>query len=76
LRGHEFHYSYVKDGRENADIYFAFKMKRGHGIVDNKDGICYKNVLATYTHLHALGAGEWVEGIMNQALAYKRQKEF
>jgi cobyrinic acid a,c-diamide synthase len=76
LRGHEFHYSYVKDGKENADIYFAFKMKKGNGIINNKDGICYKNVLATYTHLHALGTGEWVEGIMNQALAYKRQKEF
>jgi cobyrinic acid a,c-diamide synthase len=76
LRGHEFHYSYIKDGRENADIYFAFKMQRGSGIINNKDGICYKNVLATYTHLHALGMGEWVEGIINQALAYKRQKEF
>jgi cobyrinic acid a,c-diamide synthase len=76
LRGHEFHYSYVKAGSENADIYFAFKMRRGHGIINNKDGICYRNVLATYTHLHALGTGEWVEGIMNQALTYKRQKEF
>ncbi|MFH0933389.1 MAG: cobyrinate a,c-diamide synthase [Nitrospirota bacterium] len=75
LRGHEFHYSYVKDTGKNDDIYFAFKMKRGHGIVDNKDGICYNNVLATYTHLHALGTGEWVEGIKNQALIYKRQKQ-
>ena len=76
LRGHEFHYSYVKDTGENDDMYFVFKMKKGNGIIDNKDGICYRNVLATYTHLHALGTGEWVEGIMNQALAYKRQKEF
>jgi cobyrinic acid a,c-diamide synthase len=75
LRGHEFHYSYVKDTGKNDDIYFAFKVKRGQGILDNKDGMCYKNVLATYTHLHALGTGEWVDGIMNQALAYKRQKQ-
>ncbi len=75
LRGHEFHYSYVKGGRENTDIHFAFKMQRGHGIMDNKDGMYYKNVLATYTHLHAIGTGEWVDGIMNQALAYKRQKQ-
>jgi len=76
LRGHEFHYSYVKDTGKNDDMYFVFKMKKGNGIINNKDGVCYKNVLATYTHLHALGTGEWVEGIMNQALAYKRQKEF
>src|SRR4030066_600599 len=76
LRGHEFHYSYVKDTGKNDDMYFVFKMKKGNGIINNKDGVCYKNVLSTYTHLHALGTGEWVEGIMNQALTYKRQKEF
>jgi cobyrinic acid a,c-diamide synthase len=75
LRGHEFHYSYVEETADNGDVYFAFKMKRGHGILDNKDGMCFKNVLATYTHLHALGAEEWVEGIMRQALAYKHQKQ-
>ncbi len=32
-----------------------------------KDGICYKNVLATYTHLHAYGASEWVEGMLMRA---------
>jgi cobyrinic acid a,c-diamide synthase len=76
MRGHEFHYSYIRNTGKNDDVYFAFKMKRGHGIINNQDGICYKNVLATYTHLHALGTGEWAEGIVNQALAYKLQKEF
>jgi cobyrinic acid a,c-diamide synthase len=74
LRGHEFHYSYVKEIEKSDDVYFAFKVKRGHGIFDNQDGVCYKNVLATYTHLHALGTEEWVRGILNQALAYKQQK--
>jgi cobyrinic acid a,c-diamide synthase len=75
LRGHEFHYSYIKDTEKNGDVYFAFTMKRGQGIINNKDGMCYKNVLATYSHLHALGTGEWIYGIMNQALAYKQQKQ-
>ena len=56
---------------QKDDIYFAFKMKRGRGIVDNMDGLCFKNVLATYTHLHALGTIEWVEGILTQAIAYR-----
>ncbi len=58
---------------QKDDVYFAFKMKRGRGIVDNMDGICYRNVLATYTHLHALGTREWVDGIINIAVAYKRK---
>ncbi len=30
-------------------------MERGAGFINNRDGIYYKNVLATYTHTHALG---------------------
>jgi len=60
---------------QKDSIYFALKMKRGKGIVDKMDGLCYKNVLATYTHLHALGAGEWVDGIINMAVSYKRYRE-
>jgi cobyrinic acid a,c-diamide synthase len=74
LRGHEFHYSHILGLSHNENIYFAFKMKRGQGIKNNMDGLCYKNVLATYTHLHAFGTKEWVEGIMNRAVAYKEQR--
>jgi len=38
------------------------------------DGFCYRNLLATYTHLHAFGTGAWGEGIVNIALSYKRKK--
>jgi cobyrinic acid a,c-diamide synthase len=75
LRGHEFHYSRVLDITKKDGVYLAFGMKKGHGIVDKEDGLCYKNVLATYTHLHALGTKEWVEGIINMAIAYKKQSE-
>lgn len=57
-------------GAEN--IYFALKMKRGHGIKDKVDGICYKNVFGAYTHIHALGATEWVDGIINRAKEFKK----
>jgi len=75
LRGHEFHYSCVLDMGERNDMYFAFTMKRGKGIVEKKDGLCYKNVLATYTHLHALGAVEWTHGLVTMASSYKRHRE-
>jgi cobyrinic acid a,c-diamide synthase len=73
LKGHEFHYSKVI-GREMKDrTHFSFLMKRGQGIVDKMDGLCYKNVLATYTHLHALGSPEWADGLVRQAYSYKKK---
>jgi cobyrinic acid a,c-diamide synthase len=52
-------------------IYFAFNVRRGKGIVDGKDGMCYKNVLAAYTHLHAIGAPEWADGLVRCAGKFK-----
>ncbi len=60
---------------QKDNVYFAFKMKRGRGIVGSIDGLCFKNVLATYTHLHALGSREWVEGIISRATAYKKERQ-
>jgi cobyrinic acid a,c-diamide synthase len=48
-------------------------MKRGTGFIDNKDGVRYKNVLATYTHLHALGSPVWAEAIVRNAISYKNK---
>ena len=60
-------------GGFGENIYFAFRMKRGQGIIDEKDGLCYKNVLATYTHLHAVGSPEWAEGLIRCAKKFKNQ---
>ena len=61
LLGHEFHYSSVKawKGREEN---LAFSMQRGSGFIDGKDGVCINNVLATYTHIHALGTPSLGDG--------------
>jgi len=61
-------------GGFSEQIYMAFKVKRGRGIKNNMDGICYKNVLATYTHLHALGTTEWAEGLIKCAREFKKSK--
>jgi cobyrinic acid a,c-diamide synthase len=71
LKGHEFHYSRVVESGRGEGISFSFRMIRGQGIEEKLDGICYKNTLATYTHLHAYGAPEWAEGLVRQAMLYK-----
>ncbi len=70
LKGHEFHYSRPTLLKTQKAFPYAFTMIRGHGVKDNMDGLCYKNVLATYTHLHALGSPEWADGLIQQALSY------
>ncbi len=72
LKGHEFHYSRVTRFDLSPES-LAFAMRRGSGIMDRKDGVCYKNTLATYSHVHAIGAPEWAEGLIRRALAYQRE---
>lgn len=73
LKGHEFHYSKVLKWRGD-DSRMAFSMKRGAGFKNRKDGICYKNVLATYSHIHALGTPVWAQALVQQAVSYKEKK--
>jgi cobyrinic acid a,c-diamide synthase len=72
LRGHEFHYSRVTRFDLSPES-LTFAMRRGSGILDRKDGVCYKNILATYSHVHAIGTPEWAEGLIRRALAYQRE---
>lgn len=73
LRGHEFHYSSVLEWRGN-DADLAFSMERGTGFHEHRDGVCYKNVLATYTHIHALGTPAWAEALVRNAVSCDARK--
>ncbi len=73
IKGHEFHYSKVLKWR-GADKDLAFGMKRGIGFLNKRDGVCYKNVLATYTHIHALGTTSWAGALVRNAMAYKNNR--
>jgi len=73
IKGHEFHYSKVLKWN-GADKDLAFTMKRGAGIINKRDGVCYKNVLATYTHIHALGTPSWAGALVRNAMAYKNNR--
>ena len=74
IRGHEFHYSHVLAWKGD-DKDLAFDMQRGNGLINNKDGVCYKNVLATYTHIHALGTPSWAGAMVRNALNYRQTKK-
>jgi cobyrinic acid a,c-diamide synthase len=74
IRGHEFHYSKVLTW-QGAEQDLAFQMKRGSGFIAKKDGVCYKNVLATYIHMHALGTPAWALALVGNAIAYQSAKK-
>lgn len=50
VRGHEFHYSRIHN--IGKDLRFAYSLRRGNGISNNKDGVIVYNCLASYMHLH------------------------
>jgi cobyrinic acid a,c-diamide synthase len=66
MKGHEFHYSRPFGMREE-EAYFCFQMNRGTGVDGDRDGFCRKNILATYSHFHALGSDEWAEALVQSA---------
>ena len=65
VKGHEFRYSTILEyGGDAADL--ALKMSRGTGFLGGRDGLVKNNVLALYTHIHALGTPEWAAGFMER----------
>jgi cobyrinic acid a,c-diamide synthase len=73
IRGHEFHYSSVLSwGGEVEDL--CFRMTRGMGFAGRRDGLCYKNTLATYTHIHALGTPSLAEAMVEAAATCRKNR--
>lgn len=62
VRGHEFHHSKLSLSNEPE---FVYQIRRGQGIDGKRDGILYKNMLAAYTHIHALGIPKWAEAFVS-----------
>lgn len=73
VKGHEFRYSTVIDfGGDLQSL--VVKMKRGTGFWEGYDGLCCKNTLAMYTHVHAEGTPEWAPAIVRCCLKAKKGK--
>ena len=70
VNAHEFHYSSLDN--LPAECRFAWRVTRGHGIAGQRDGLVYKNLLASYCHLRNTAASPWVEQFLD-FVASRRQ---
>ena len=75
LRGHEFHNSRLISVSINNSLITAYQLSRGNGIGESRDGITYRNVLASYTHLHCGGAPDWAAGLVRRAREYRETRQ-
>ncbi|HSR37077.1 MAG TPA: cobyrinic acid a,c-diamide synthase, partial [Desulfurivibrionaceae bacterium] len=72
IKGHEFRYSRVEHyGGDPARL--ALRMERGVGFLDGRDGLVQNNVLALYTHIHALGTPQWAPALVAKAREYRQE---
>jgi len=67
IRAHEFHHSRVVN---LGQVDFAYRMLRGEGVDGKHDGILYRNVLASYAHLHCEAAPGWADRLTALARRY------
>ncbi len=63
IHAHEFHYSDIDGLAANSE--YAYTVKRGSGIDQQNDGLIYKNLLASYTHLRNTRSTPWVERFLS-----------
>lgn len=73
IKGHEFHYS--SPGADRPELQTCMTVNSGTGIGDKRDGIIYKNTLATYIHIHADGTTDWAPAFIKAAQNYKNNRK-
>jgi len=73
ITGHEFHYCRILS-QGNRESHTAYHVLRGTGMDGQRDGLCRKNILAGFTHLHALGTPEWADALIGKAGEYHQTK--
>lgn len=73
ITGHEFHYCRILSRRDN-DVHTAFNVLKGTGIDGRREGLCRNNILAGFTHVHALGTPRWADAVIDRAVEYRQTK--
>ncbi len=73
ITGHEFHYCRILSQRDD-ESHTAYRVVRGTGMDGRRDGLCRKNILAGFTHLHALGTPEWADALIDRASHHHQTK--
>ncbi len=74
LRGHEFRYAAVTENHHDMR-QTAFHVHRGFGFDGVRDGLLYKNVMASFCHHHTGGTEIWAENMVRLAVQYKRIRQ-
>ena len=46
-------------------VDYDYKVKRGYGINNKSDGIMYKNLLASYTHIRDTQNSRWIKNFLS-----------
>lgn len=59
IPAHEFHYSTLDNLAPG--VVFAYDIIRGSGVDGTHDGLIYKNLLASYTHLRDVNSHHWAQ---------------
>ena len=70
IPAHEFHYSRLEN--TDGDWTFAYDMLRGHGVDGQHDGIVYKNLLASYSHLRDVAGNRWARRFVAHVAACRQ----
>jgi len=70
LTGHEFHYSRILSCKRGG-VHTAYRLLKGTGMGESRDALCRKNILAAFTHLHALGTPQWAGLLVEKARQYR-----
>ncbi len=60
IKAHEFHYSLALTPPDES----IYKLTKGTGMGNKVDGVNYKNVFASYTHIYAPTTPEWAENFV------------
>ncbi|MCP4750985.1 MAG: hydrogenobyrinic acid a,c-diamide synthase (glutamine-hydrolyzing) [Proteobacteria bacterium] len=71
IKGHEFHYSRLSN--IGSEIEYKYQVRRGMGIDGKYDGIVYKNVLASYAHIHSASVPEWASQFVDYVVWRKNR---
>lgn len=69
IPAHEFHYSSLYNIDDK--LSYAYDVKRGTGITNNKDGLIHKNLVANYTHLRDTSMHHWTKRFMDFVSKHK-----
>ena len=54
---------------------YAYRVERGEGTGEGRDGIVLRNVLASYAHQRSVGGNDWVRRFLRHVARVKAERE-